>query len=126
MSLCHTNLISRLFSPFYVACCVGPQDDENCQASSFSLTCEPSSYLLLQRAMEVEPGQFCFVVTFPGLSNSHFIHFKIPVILPRAQRKKNQKGLKCAFHETFLPQQTAKGLASGVTQDKKHLQLQWG
>lgn len=87
MGLCHTNLISRLFSSFYVGCSVGPDDDENCQASSFSLSCELSSYLLLQRGMEVEPGQFCFVVTFPGLSNSHFIHFKIPAVLPHAQRK---------------------------------------
>jgi len=35
--------------------------------------------------MEVGPGQVWFVVTFPGLSNSHFILLNVPVVLPHAQ-----------------------------------------
>lgn len=34
--------------------------------------------------MEVGPGQF-FLVTSPGLSNSHFIILNVAVVLPHAQ-----------------------------------------
>lgn len=73
MSLCHTNLISRLFCSFYVACSVGPDDDENCQTSSFSLTCEPSSYLpaLASHGSGTRAISFCGHLSWPGQQSFH-------------------------------------------------------
>lgn len=60
--------------------------------------------------MEVGPGQFCFVVTFLGLDNSHFILLNVAVALScmdlkkMGKKKRKKKNLKAMyFIKIFLP-----------------------
>lgn len=93
MSLCHTNLISRLFCSFYVGCSVSPDDDENCQTSSFSLICEPSSYLpaLVWHGTGTAAILFCGHLSWP--EQQSFYSFKCPS--PRTVE--NQENVKAAY-----------------------------
>lgn len=71
--------------------------------------------------MEVGPGQFCFVVTFLGLDNSHFILLNVAVALScidlkkKGGKKKEEKEFKgYVFHKNVSSLKDSEGFASGV------------
>lgn len=56
---------------------------------------------LLCHVVEVGPRQFCFVVTFLGPDNSHFILLNVAVVLPHAPGEQNVKATY--FMNCFCP-----------------------
>lgn len=121
MSLCHTNLISRLFCSFYVGCSVGPDDDENSQTSSFSLTCEPNSYLPALSCHGSGTRAILFCGHLSWLGQQSFYSFKcsscpfLHGLKKNGEKKKEEKEFKgYVFHKNFSALKDSEGFASGV------------
>lgn len=91
----------QAFCSFYVGCSVGPDDDENSQTSSFSLTCEPSSYLpaLSRRGSGTGAILCCGHLSWPGQQSFH--SSKCNSCASPCARGIEFKGY--IFHKLFLP-----------------------